>query len=196
LAATPLADALFSRVKQRVLGVLFAEPERSFRGAEVIQRAASGTGAVHRELVRLSQAGLVTVSRVGNQKHYRANPDSPVYSELHGLVVKTVGLVGPLAAALAPFAARIRAAFVYGSVAKGTATARSDVDLMVIADGVSYADLYAALQSAEAALRRPVNPNVMSFGDWKGKLARANSFARKVNAQPKLFVAGSEDGLA
>jgi hypothetical protein len=91
-----LADVLFSPVQQRVLALLFGQPGRSFRGAEVIALADSGTGAVHRQLVRLADSGLVTVTRVGNQKHYQANRDSPVFTELHGLVVKTIGLVGPL----------------------------------------------------------------------------------------------------
>ena len=93
--STRLADVLFSPVQQRVLALLFGQPSRSFQSAEVIALAGSGTGAVHRQLVRLADSGLVTVTRVGNQKHYQANRDSPVFSELHGLVVKTMGLVGP-----------------------------------------------------------------------------------------------------
>jgi predicted transcriptional regulator len=100
--STRLADVLFSPVQQRVLALLFGQPGRSFLGAEVIALAGSGTGAVHRQLIRLADSGLVMVTRVGNQKHYQANRDSPVFSELHGLVVKTVGLAGPLQEALAP----------------------------------------------------------------------------------------------
>src|SRR5947208_13398427 len=88
--STRLADVLFSPVQQRVLALLFGQPGRSFQSAEVIALAGSGTGAVHRQLVRLAESGLLTVTRVGNQKHYQANPDSPVFSELHGLVVKTM----------------------------------------------------------------------------------------------------------
>jgi hypothetical protein len=108
--STRLADVLFSPVQQRVLSLLFGQPCRSFQSAEVIALAGSGTGAVHRQLVRLADSGLVTVTRVGNQKHYQANRDSPVFSELHGLVVKTMGLVGPLQEALAPFRDRIQVA--------------------------------------------------------------------------------------
>lgn len=97
-----LADALFTRVQQRVLGLLFGQPERRFQSAELIRLADSGTGAAHRQLARLADAGLVTVTRTGNQKHYQAREDSPVFAELHGLVVKTVGLVGPIRRALGP----------------------------------------------------------------------------------------------
>lgn len=195
LSPSGLADALFSRVQQRVLGILFGQPERSFRGAEVIALAKSGTGAVHRQLVRLAENGLITVTRQGNQKHYRANLEGPVFAELHGLVVKTVGLVGPLAAALSPFVERIRAAFVYGSIAKGTDTAKSDVDLMVIAEGLAYSELYATLQEVEATLGRQVNVNLLTPAEWERKLATGNPFVRKVHAQPRILVIGSEDAL-
>lgn len=192
---TRLADALFSPVQQRVLALLFGHPERSFRSSELISLADSGTGAVHRQLVRLAESGLVTVTRAGNQKHYQANPDSPVFSELHGLVIKTIGLAGPLEEALAPFRERIQAAFVYGSIAKGSDTARSDIDLLVISDEVAYSDLYSALQEAEATLGRPVHVNLTTLEEWRRKLAAGNPFVTKVQAQPKIFLIGSADDL-
>lgn len=191
-----LADALFSPVQQRVLALLFGQPDRSFRGAEVIALAGSGTGAVHRQLVSLAESGLVTVSRIGNQKHYQANRESPVFSELHGLVVKTIGLAGPLQSALAPLRKRLQAAFVYGSIAKGTDTARSDVDLMVISDDLTYADLYGALQEAEAALQRPVQASLMTPAEWRRKLAEGNPFVNKIQGQPKIPLYGTADDLA
>jgi predicted nucleotidyltransferase len=162
----------------------------------VIALADSGTGAVHRQLVRLADSGLVTVTRVGNQKHYQANRDSPVFSELHGLVVKTIGLVGPLEEALAPFTEHINAAFVYGSIAKGTDTAHSDIDLMVIGEDLTYADLYSALQVAEATLQRPIHLSLATAADWKRKLTAGNPFITKVQAQPKIPLIGSLDDLA
>src|SRR5213080_81472 len=84
-----IADALFTKVQQRVLGILFGNPGRSFYANEVIALAGSGTGAVQRELTRLEAAGLLTVTRLGNQKHYRANTATPVFEELRGLVLKT-----------------------------------------------------------------------------------------------------------
>ena len=115
---TSLAAALFSNTQQRVLAFLFGQPERSFFATELIGLAGGGSGAVQRELARLAQSGLVTVSRVGNQKHYQANPQSPVFADLCGIVQKTVGLAEPLREVLMPFAENIEAAFVYGSVAK------------------------------------------------------------------------------
>ena len=191
-----LADALFSPVQQRVLGLLYGQPQRRFQSAELIRLAGSGTGAAHRLLTRLADAGLVTVSRSGNQKHYQANRHSPIFSELHRLVVKTVGVVGPLRRALAPFAKRIAAAFVYGSVAKGADTAKSDIDVMVISDNVSYPDLFRRLQATERVLARPVNPNVMTSAEWRAKRDQAGSFAARIATQPRLFLIGSDDDLA
>jgi predicted nucleotidyltransferase len=195
-ASSGLADALFSSVQQRVLGLLFGQPNRRFQSAELIRLAHSGTGAVHRQLSRLADAGWVTVNRTGNQKHYQANRDCPAFAELSGLIVKTVGVLEPLRQALAPRAKQIRGAFVYGSVAKGTDKAGSDLDLMVISDRLGYQDLFEVLQPAEQVLARPVNPNVMSLAEWRSKRAKKDSFASRIAAQPRLFVIGSDVDLA
>jgi len=194
-ASSGLADALFTPVQQRVLALLFGQPDRRFQSAEIIRLAGSGTGAVHRQLERLAEAGLVTVERTGNQKHYQARRDSPVFEELHGLVVKTVGIAEPLRQALGGKAAAIRVAFVFGSVAKGTDHAGSDIDLLVISDSLRYADLFESLQAAESVLARKVNPTVMTTAEWRSKRKRANSFAARIAAQPRVLVIGSDDDL-
>jgi predicted nucleotidyltransferase len=196
LPSTGLAGALFAGVQQRVLALLFGQPERSFYASELIRLAGSGTGAVQRELARLVDSGLVTRTQFGNQKHYQANPESPVFEELHGIVVKTVGLVGPLRDALACHAKKIRAAFVYGSVAKGGDTSRSDIDLMIIGNGLAYRDVFAAMQKAEAILHRPINPNLMTLAEWRRKLAARSQFVTKIDAQAKIFIVGSQNDLA
>lgn len=190
-----LAAALFSPVMRRVLGLLFGQPDRSFQSAELIRLAGSGTGAAHRVLTRLADVGLVTVTQSGNQKHYRANRSSPVFEELRGLIVKTVGVVEPLRGALHAHAGEIRAAFVYGSVAKGTDKAGSDIDLLVVSDRLGHADLFEVLQPVETVLARRVNPTVMSRKEWRTKSASSGSFAARVAAGPRLFVIGTDDDL-
>ena len=190
-----LAAALFSPVLRRVLGLLFGQPDRSFQSAELIRLVRSGTGAAHRVLTRLAAVGLVTVTRSGNQKHYQANRSSPVFHELQGLIVKTVGVVEPLKRALEARAGEVRAAFVYGSVAKGTDTARSDIDLMVISDRLHHADLFEMLQPVEAVLARRVNPTVMSRKEWRRKRSDPDSFASRVAAGPRLLVMGTDGDL-
>jgi len=187
-----VADALFTKVQQRVLAVLFGNHARSFYANELIALVGSGSGAVQRELAQLEAAELVTVSRVGNQKHYQANSSAPIFEELHGLVLKTSGLVDVLRAALAPLAAQIDQAFVYGSVAKGTDTSKSDIDLMVICEGVAYAELFAALEPATNQLKRTVNPTAYSQMEFDKRNRRGNAFVRRVLTQPKLWVIGED----
>jgi len=190
-----IADALFTKVQQRVLAVLFGNPGRSFYANEVISLAGSGTGAVQRELARLERAGLVTVSRLGKQKHYQANAAAPVYQELRGLVLKSSGLVDVLRVVLTPLAAQIEAAFVYGSVAKGEDTAQSDIDLMVISDSLTYADLYSELEAATNRLGRTVNPTVYTREELNKRIHADNAFIKRVWEQPKLWVMGDDHGL-
>ena len=193
LTPASLADALFTPVQQRVLGWLFGQPERRFQSGELIRLAKSGTGAVHRLLTRLAQTGLVTVELVGNQKHYQANPASPVFVELTGLIRKSVGLAFPLQQALAPLADKISLAFVYGSVARGEAHALSDIDLMVVAEALDYPTLYEALQTAEAALGRTIHPKLMSAAEWQRKRGEADSFAARIAGLPRLMLIGGDD---
>ena len=191
-----LASALFTPVQQRVLGLLFGQPDRRFQSAEIIRLAASGTGAVQRQLERLAEAGLVEITWDGRQKYYRARRDSPIFSELHGLAVKTSGIVGPLRTALAPLEDRIVLAFVYGSVAEGRDRADSDVDVLVVSDDVSYPDVYAALEGAEDSLGRRIEPTVVTLGEWNREKERGDSFIVRILASPKLQLIGSIDDLA
>jgi predicted nucleotidyltransferase len=190
-----LSSALFSNVQKRLLALIFGSPERSFYMSEIVRTVRSGTGAVERELSRLQRSGLVSVQHIGNQKHYRANTQSPIFSELHSLVQKTIGLKEPLKESLEPHADRIKLAFVYGSVAKQTDTARSDIDLMVVGDDITYSDLYAGLQQAESILGRPVNPTILDSEEWKRRRTRKNAFIEKISSQPKIFIFGSEADL-
>lgn len=191
-----LSNALFSKVQQRVLGLIFAYPDRSFYTSEIIRTIDSGTGAVERELSRLQQSGLVSVERIGNQKHYRANPHSPIFAELQGLVLKTVALKVPLKQALDPHADKIKAAFVFGSVAKGTDNAASDIDLLVVGDGLDYSELYTALQDAEDRVGRKINPVFLTTNEWRRRSSQDGSFVKKLGAHPKLFVLGTKRDLA
>lgn len=193
--STTLADALFTHTQQRVLGCLFGQPDRSFFSSELIKLTGAGSGAVQRELKQLTDSGLLTTSRVGNQKHYQANAQAPIFEELCGIVRKTFGLAGPLREALAPTAGKIEAAFVFGSVAKRSDTAASDIDLLLISDELAYSDLFLALDAVSAQLGRTVNPTMFTRKEWVRKLRDGESFVTRVMAQPKLWVMGDEHDL-
>jgi predicted nucleotidyltransferase len=194
-APSGIANALFSRVRQRVLAVLFGNPSRSFYANEVIALAESGTGAVQRELATLSKAGLLTVRRQGNQKHYQANADAPVFTELRGLVLKTMGLADVLRAALAPLAAQITMAFVYGSVAQQQDTAASDVDVLIVSEDLGYADVFSALESASITLGRKINPTLYTQAEIAKRISNDNAFVTRVLRQPKIWLIGNEEAF-
>jgi predicted nucleotidyltransferase len=193
--STDLASALFPKVRQRVLAVLYGNPGRSFYANEVIALAQSGTGAVQRELAGLSGAGLLTVTRQGNQKHYQANADAPVFTELRGLVLKTMGLADVLRAALAPLAPQIEQAFVYGSVARHQDTATSDIDVMIVSESLAYADVFGALESATATLGRKINPMLYTPAEMIKRISNDNAFVTRVLQQPKIWLIGTEEEI-
>ncbi len=175
-----IADALFGGTRQRVLGFLFGQPERSFFASELIQIARAGSGAVQRELARLVQSGLITSELVGRQRHYRANPASPIFEELRSIVIKTGGIAAEVSAALAPLKNRISLAFIYGSIAKKAAHAASDIDLMIVGDGITLEEVFSCLSSAESRLARKISPALYSTDEFQRRRAGGNEFLTKV----------------
>ena len=190
-----LADALFTKTQQRVLRVFFGQPERSFYASELIRDAGTGSGAAQRELARLEGSGLIVSRRIGHQKHYQANAASPLFPELRNIVLKTLGLAEPLRNALKPLSSGIRAAFVYGSVAKATDQSASDIDLMIISDSLTYGEVFGALERVTRTLGRKVNPTVYTVAEFSKRTRTENAFVTRVIEQPKLWVIGSEHDL-
>lgn len=192
---TSLGEALFTKTQRRVLGLLFGNPDRSYYANEIVRFAGAGIGTVQRELGRLESAHLVMTSKIGNQKHYQANREAPIFEELRGIVLKTFGVADYLREALAPLAKRIHAAFIYGSVAKGMDTASSDIDVMIVSDDLSFPDAIQALTKAEGAIGRSINPSVYGRDEWSRKLLEASGFLQRVMEQPRIFLIGSDDDL-
>ncbi|MBK7906139.1 MAG: nucleotidyltransferase domain-containing protein [Gemmatimonadetes bacterium] len=178
--------ALFSDVQGRVLALLFGQPARRFQGAELLRLVGSGTGATHRVLHQLVDAELVTVVPVGNQRHYQANAQSPVFEDLCRLVLKTVAVAEPLQKALAPLASRIAEAFVFGSVAAGVERASSDLDLFIVSDDVEYAELFDRLASAERELGRRIEPTLLTTQAFARRLRTTDGFAKRVASGDRI----------
>ena len=188
-----LVDALFTATQQRLLGLLFGQPERSFFVTELIDLANVGRGAVQRELARLARSELVVIERHGSQKHYRANPNSPIYKELCSIVSKTLGIEENLRAALKPLAERLSLALIYGSVAKHSDTASSDIDLLIVSDDLTLEDLYTILSPVEKKLGRQVNPTLYTINEFRERRAEINAFLSRVLAGPTLILQGQID---
>lgn len=191
--ASSVGDALFTKTQQRVLGLLYGRPEQSFYLNEIVRLAGVGKGAVNRELDSLSAAGLVTVTRLGNQNHYQANTENPIFNELKAIIQKTFGVVDILKAALAPLLSKIDIAFIYGSIAKGSEHAGSDIDLLLVSDALSYGEVMTSLASAEQQLGRTINPTLYTNAEFAERKGSNKAFISRVLAQPKLWLVGSDD---
>jgi len=177
------------------LRLLFGQPEKSFYSKELVDRARIGTGTVLRELEKLSEAGLLTVKKIGNQKHFQANPASPIFEELKGIVRKTFGLSDLLRDALNKHKDKIKVAFIYGSIAKGSDNAESDIDLMLISDQMTYPDLLVGLSKLEHQLGRQINPTIYTGKEFRNKISSENNFVIRVIEQPVIFLIGSESDI-
>jgi predicted nucleotidyltransferase len=190
-----LGEALFSKTQRQVLGLLFGNPDRSYYANEIVRLAGVGIGTVQRELEKLSGAGLLSVKKVGNQKHYQADRQSPIFEELRGIVLKTFGVGDVLRLAMAELADKVKVAFVYGSVAKGTDKASSDIDVMIISEELSYDMVFSALSPVESKLGRSVNPTLYKPPEFRDKLTADSGFMNRVMEQPKIFLIGTENDL-
>lgn len=193
MVSVNIGDALFTKTQQKLLALLYGRPDKSFYTNEIVRWAEMGRGTICRELESFVSAGLLTVKKEGNQLYYRANSDNPIYNELITIVKKTFGIVDVVKHALSPIYEQVDYAFIYGSVAKGEDSATSDIDLMVVAENLAYADLMAVLEEAEQAIGRPVNPTIYSKAQIDKKLQEKNAFISRVMEQPKIWIKVGND---
>lgn len=190
-----ISDLLFpNQYRRKVLGLLLMRPEQQIHLRELARVIGAAPGTLKKELDALCEAGLLRAERVGNQVRFCANTAHPVFPELQALIRKTIGLVDALRLSLAPLAGRIDAAFVFGSMASGTESAGSDIDLMVVGDA-GFAEVVDATYEAQAALGREINPKVMSASEWQAKKAERNAFLQDVLNKPRIMLIGDADAL-
>ena len=189
-----IGETLFGKTQRGLLALFFVRPEESFYLRQIVRTAGVGQGAAQRELARWVESGLLLRTQRGNQVHYQANQSSPVFGELKSLAVKTVGVADVLRDALAEFADRITVAFVHGSVARGTETSDSDVDLVVVGK-VSFGEVTTALQTAQTKIGREVNPTVYPVREFRSKLRAAHHFVTSLMDTPKIYIVGDDSEL-
>lgn len=187
--------SLFGHTRGALLAVLYGHVDRSFYLRQLVRALGAGHGALQRELKRLLDLGLIVRRTQGNQVLYQANPASPIFSEIKSLVAKTVGVHDTIRSALTPLGSEIRIAFVYGSVARQTERSDSDVDLMILGN-TPFSEVVSTLAPAQKMLAREINPSVYPVDEFRSKLRAGNHFLRRVMAEKKLFVLGTENELA
>jgi predicted nucleotidyltransferase len=189
-----LASLLFGGYRGRVLGLLLLHPEQHYHVREIARLTATSAGTLHKELDRLAQAGLLLREKIGNQLHYGANRQSPIFEELASILRKTSGLADVLRDALLPLDAQIEVALIFGSVARGVEHAGSDVDVLLIGD-IGFGDAVRALHGAQETIQREINPVVMSGEEYQRKFVAGDGFLRDILAKEKLFLKGDDDVL-
>ena len=189
-----LSAALFTESQSRLYVWLFGQPERAFHLNELRRLTGLGSASLQRELKRLATAGLVNAQAVGNLRRFQANPQSPVYAELLALTRKTLGTVPMLRDALQPLQPGLQSAWVYGSVARQTDTASSDIDVMLVGTDLLLSQVLARLEPAEALLGRKINPSCYTPEEFERRRAEPDSFVNRVLSQPMLPLIGETHG--
>lgn len=189
-----LGEALFPKVKRQLLTCFFVRPQSRLYGREVSRLINGSHGSVRRELKTLVNAGILKTAKEGRQRYYWADRDCMIFAELRGIVVKTFGVVESIRDSLADVANGVRIAAVFGSIASGEDTARSDIDLLVIGD-LSFGDLVVSLGSAEKTLGRTISPVLLSAEEYRTKYSRDEHFIRSVTRTELLFVKGTQSEL-
>jgi predicted nucleotidyltransferase len=187
-----LSDALFSKSTQAILGNVYTRPEGIHLRALMTNTGISSASA-QRELAKLTNAKLLIKETVGRVVLYKANTQSPIFSELETIIRKTFGVADIVKTALLPFQNRIQRAFIYGSVAKGQDTATSDIDLLILANDLGSADLYPELVSVEEKVGRTISLTVYRPAEFQKKLDSKNHFLVSVMAGPKIELIGEHD---
>jgi predicted nucleotidyltransferase len=182
-----MGAALFASTQQRVLALLFGQPGRVFGKSEFIALAGGGSAAVQREIARLVEGGLAIERVQDGRKHVKANPDAPLFAELCGIINKTAGVSVQLRAALAELPGTVTCAVLFGSVAKGTDTARSDIDVLIVADGLALEEVYRAVAPVEQRLGPPVNPTLYTWSEFREAAPGGKEFkARRASGNSNL----------
>jgi predicted nucleotidyltransferase len=189
------ADLLFpAQYRRKALALLLLRPDEPLHAREIARATGSSPGAMAKELDQLQRAGLLERTPVGNQARYSANRQHPVFPELSALLKKTVGLADVLSAALMPLASRIDVAFVFGSVARSTEHAGSDVDIAIIGE-IDFASVIDAILPAQDVVHREINPKVFDPAEWRDKRASGSTFVRELIEKPKIFIIGGQHDL-
>ncbi|MEH6503335.1 MAG: nucleotidyltransferase domain-containing protein [Cycloclasticus sp.] len=189
-----LADALFTTTQQKVLGLLYAQPEKSFYTNQILRLTGMGVATVKRELDRMVSAGILSMTKIGNQHHYQAEPECPIFQELLGIAKKTFGVADVIRQALSPLSADIERAFVFGSMASGKETSASDIDLLIIGN-VGYSEAVNALYFVQETLGREINPKIYRIEEWTQMINNKDGFIQEVLSKPQLDVMGGGNEL-
>ena len=185
-----LWNALFTRTQRQLLGLFFGYPDQSFYANEIVRKAKVGTGSVQRELAKLAGSGLLTVAKIGNQKHYQANRESPIYPELRGIVLKTFGATDQLRRAVLDLPGKVELAMLFGDHLEPSAPA---INMLLVSDDLEYADVVTGFMETENRIGRTVQPVLFGTMEFRTLREQGNAGLLDVLRQPKVLLKGSLD---
>lgn len=189
-----LLESLFGKTRRSILALLYGHPDESFHLRKILRLTGISPGAGQRELKRLSEAGIILRSVRDNQVHFQADPDCPIHDELKRLMIKTQGVADVLRSMLEPLGGSIKGAVLHGSVARGSATKESDVDVLVVGDA-AFAEVVERLGPAQEILRREVNPCVMSEPEFRERISEGDHFLMSILRGALIPLVGDVDEL-
>jgi len=189
-----LERLLTSRVRVKLLTLFVTHPAEAFYIRQISRITGETYNNVRLELKNLSELGLIQEETRANATYYKANGEHFLFPELKLLILKTEAIGDRLRKALSTLG-DIRVAFIYGSTAKGTELASSDIDLMVIGE-VDLDTLHRTIDNIEEELGRTVNYTVFGGEEWQKRMKQRNSFAMDVLTHEKVFLIGDENDLS
>jgi hypothetical protein len=180
--------ALFTRTQRQLLSLFFGYPDRSYYANEVVRKAGVGTGSVQRELARMTATGLLTVSAIGNQRHYQANRDSPIFPELRSIVIKTYGIVDQVGRALHALPGRIQLALLYETEPDSRG---SNIHLLLVTDDLLQADVTEHMAATGKRLGRDIQPLLMNSADFERQRRQQDTPLGVILRRPKVLLIGT-----
>jgi len=191
----PIIDVLFSKTKQNILSTTVLNPDKWWYLSDLAKTINTSPSSLQRHLLNMTITGILEKRREGNRIYYRANKECPVFDELQGIIIKTVGIHDKLVSALKPLLKTIKVAFIFGSIARREEMSTSDVDIMVIGE-TTISEVVKKLKPVEKIIAREINPTVYQINEFKKGLRDKSNFLLQVMAGEKVFIIGNENKLA
>ena len=189
-----LAEILSSKIRSEIFRMLFGVNDEALHMREIERRSGLSIGTIQQETKKLLHLNLILKRKDGNRIYYQANKEHPLYAEIHGLVLKTVGLADFFRNAL-KVNPNIQFAFVFGSLARNEENDKSDVDLMIIGE-ITMRQLTALLSGVSDHIGREINPHILMVREFLKRKSTKDHFLTQVLDSPKIFVIGNENDLA
>jgi predicted nucleotidyltransferase len=185
-----LEALISSKTRVKLLTLFLLNPGSEFYIREIVRTTGENINAVRRELSNLESFGLLVGQKKGNQQYYTVNTGHFIFAELQKIVLKTEGISGILKRALA--GEEITCMFIYGSFARGTARAKSDIDLFIVGT-IDEDRLIPIIHSCEQETGREINYTLMTLAEFTKKKDQDDPFVKNVMKEEKIVISGTCD---